>query len=212
MIGFMNIPQRSVSFGRSNEKYLYHFTSVENYEKMLKDKKINTSKDMYLEKPGVFMVDLPNFTHQWLNNDTYWTTQNLALTLIRETSKYEDKLVCLRIPTENLDESKLRIRSQDVFFDHLKNGWYKDAPEHLIKGDAEENSEQYSQRNESIEHIYQDEIPMDKVELVGIVDIDKNQVCRQHTERGAKQKNIVIDILERLFKGKPEEKSLDYIA
>ena len=213
MINFFSIPLKSIRFGSNNaEKYLYHFTSKDNYEKMLKDNKISTSKDMYFEMPGVFMIDLPNFTNQWLNNDTYWSTQNLALTLLRETSKYQDKLVCLRISTENLDESKLRIRSQDEFFNHIKKEWYKEPSEHLKKGDSEENRDLYSQKNESIEHIYQDEISMDNVELVGIVDIDKNQVCRDYTERGEKQKNIVINILDRLFKGKPEEKSLDYIV
>ncbi|MBQ6515634.1 hypothetical protein IJI31_00480 [bacterium] len=212
-MSMITIPQININFGKHQaERYLYHFTSVDNYKNMLKDNKISTSKDMFLEKPGVFMVDLPNFTNQWLNNDTYWSTQNLALTLLRETSKYQDKLVCLRIPTENLDESKLRIRSQDKFFNYLKDPYHSDPPEHIKKGDDEENSEIYTKNNESIEHIYQDEIPMDNVELVGIVDIDKNQVCRLHAERGAKQKNIVIDILERLFKGQPEEKKLNYLA
>ena len=208
----INIPKIGTQFGKHKVKrYLYHFTSVDNYEKMLKDKKINVSKDMFMNKPGVFMVDLPNFTNQWLNNDTYWSTQNLALALIRETSKYQDKLVCLRIPTKNLDHSKLKIRSQDKFFEHVKK-WFNPTPEHLKTGDAAKNRGLYTQRKESIEHIYQNEIPMENVELVGIVDIDKNQVCRQHLERGAKQKNIVIDILKRLFKGQPEEKGINYLA
>ena len=208
----INIPKIGTQYGKHKVKrYLYHFTSVDNYEKMLKDKKINVSKDMFLKEPGIFMVDMPNYTNQWLNNDTYWGTQNLALTLLRETSKYQDKLVCLRIPTKNLDHSKLRVRSQEKFFNHFKRS-FSPVSEHLKNGDTVKNRGWYTQRKESIEHIYQNEIPMENVELVGIVDIDKNQVCRQHSERGAKQKNIVLDILKRLFKGQPEEKGLNCLA
>ena len=202
-----------VQYGKHKVKrYLYHFTSFDNYKKMIKDNKINMShKDNYLNTPGVFMIDLPNYTKRWLNNDTYWSTQNLALTFLSETCHNQDKLVCLRIPTASLDHSKLKIRSQDEFFKHEKK-WFEPVPEHIKTGDEAKNRGLYVQRKECIEHIYQDEIPMDKVELVGIVDIDKNVVCRRYDERGAKQKNIVIDVLKRLFKGQPEEKGVNYLA
>lgn len=194
------------------KRFLYHFTSIDNYEKMLKDKNMKMSKkDRYLDKSGIFMVDLPNYTNRWLNNDTYWSTQNLALTLMSETCHNQDKLVCLRIPTKNLDHSKLKIRSQDKFFNHQKK-FLAPVSEHIKVGDEAKNRGLYTQRKECIEHIYQDEIPMDKVELVGIVDIDRDKVCRRYDERGAKQKNIVIDILKRLFKGQPEEKGVNYIV
>ena len=198
-----------IQYGKHKiKRYLYHFTSIDKYEKMLTDKKMKLSyKDSYLNKPGIFMVDLPNYTNRWLNNDTYWSTQNMALTLMSETCHNQDKLVCLRIPTKNLDHSKLKIRSQDEFFNHQKK-FLTPAPEHIKTGDEAKNRGLYTQRKECIEHIYQDEIPMDNVELVGIVDIDKNKVCRRYDERGAKQKNIVIDILKRLFKGQPEEKGI----
>jgi len=211
-ISMINPVSFSAKYGKHKVKrYLYHFTSLENYQKMLESKKINMSKDRYLEKPGVFMVDLPNLTNQWLNNDTYWGTQNLALTLIRETSNCGDKLVCLRIPTEKLDHSKLKVRSQSEFFEQAKK-LYGDVSEHLRKGDEAKNRGLYTQRKDSVEHIYQGEIPLEDAELVGIADIDKNKVCYLYNERGAKQKNIVIDVLQRLFKGQPEEKGINYLA
>lgn len=209
----VSIQSVGTQYGKHKVKrYLYHFTSISNYEKMLADKKVKLSgKDRYLSKPGIFMVDLPNFTRRWLNNDTYWTTQNMALTLIGETCHDQDKLVCLRIATKNLNHSKLKIRSQDVFFQHAKK-WLEPAPEHIITGDEAKNRGLYTQRKECIEHIYQDEIPIENVELVGIADIDKNKVCRHYSERGALQKNIVIDVLKRLFKGRSEEKGVNCIA
>lgn len=193
------------------KRYLYHFTSADNYKKILDEKKINMAhKDPFLNAPGIFMVDLPNFTNQWLNNDTYWYGQNLALSLFRESCKNQDKIVCLRIPTEKLDHSKLRIRSEDRFFKKFKN--FSKVTKHLQFGDSVKNRSYYIQRGESIEHIYQNDIPADIVELVGTVDIDKNKVCRTYNERGAKQKNIVIDILKRLFKGQPEEKGINYLG
>ena len=209
----VNIKNIGIQYGKHKVKrYLYHFTSINNYEKILKDKKIKLScKDKYLNKPSVFMVDMPNFTRCWLNNDTYWTTENMALTLISEVCHEQDKLVCLRIATKNLDHSKLKIRSQDAFFQHAKR-WLEPAPKHIITGDEAKNRGLYTQRKECIEHIYQDEIPIENVDFVGIADIDNNKVCRRYSERGAVQKNIVIDVLKRLFKGRPEEKGVNYIV
>ena len=188
----INVVSTGLKLGKHKVKrYLYHFTSASNYQKILNEKKINMShKDPFLKSPGIFLVDLPNFTNQWLNNETYWNSQNLALNLLEETCKNQDKLVCLRIPTEKLDHSKLRIRSEDRFFKKFKS--FSKVTKHLEFGDSVKSRSYYIQRGESLEHIYQNDIPADIAELVGIVDIDKNKVCRTYTKRGAKQKNIVI--------------------
>lgn len=97
--------QLSTQIGKHKiPRYLYHMTSPENYQKMLES---GVLKPMGCRLPdGVYMLELDSFGKYWsksLRND-------LCDQIFR--SGDSKQIVMLKIPTKNLDSTKLRIRTQ----------------------------------------------------------------------------------------------------
>lgn len=180
----MNIHNNKISFGhRKIPRYIYHFTNKKNYESILKDGFIKVGDcDPYLEGKGVFAVDLQNYFKRWgFSKD--WGEQ-LFVSLLREVASWRksvfegaQNLVVLRIPTAKLDLSKLKIRSQNLFFRHKYSGKRLQSEslslrEHLNGFTSAKVARRFTNKKEAIEYIYQDNIPINAVEQIGnIVDV-----------------------------------------
>lgn len=205
----------STHYGKHKVKrYLYHMTSEENYKKMLETGKITTTSDMQLDYQGVFMTELENLAKKWRNSKEWdFIPENkdgmfLSLALLKQTSKDSGKIVCLRIPTKNLDHDMLKIRSQNKLGLAEKDSSSR-IKEHITKGAPAKDANLYKQRKEAIEYIYQDDIPMDNVELVGMTEIPEITMDNLAVWSKAEQRNVVLDALKKLFQGQPEAKGID---
>ena len=205
----------STHYGKHKVKrYLYHMTSEENYKKMLETGKITTTSDMQLDYQGVFMTELENLAKKWRNSKEWdFIPENkdgmfLSLALLKQTSKDSGKIVCLRIPTKNLDHDMLKIRSQNRLGLAEKDSSGR-IIEHITKGAPAKDANLYKQRKEAIEYIYQDDIPMDNVELVGMTEIPEITMDNLAVWSKAEQRNVVLDALKKLFQGQPEAKGID---
>lgn len=97
--------QMSQSVGKHKiPRYLYHMTSMENYHKMLESGYIKPSG---VRLPnGVYMLELDSFSKYWNKN----MRDNLCDMVF--SSGDSKNLVILKIPTENLTHSKIKIRTQ----------------------------------------------------------------------------------------------------
>ena len=105
-------------------RFIYHMTNKGNYESIIRDGVIKTSRDELLGR-GVFTTELTNFFKRWRKNSS-WENNSLQERLLQQISKGEDEIVILRIPTANLDSDKLVIRSQNRLFNW---GYSKNANE-----------------------------------------------------------------------------------
>lgn len=130
-------------------RYLYHMTRKKNYEQMLKDGVINKYIDTGGSGlSGAFMFDLKNFEKRWVN--TWFNIGDMKVNLGRALlSKHASNagiggvtqdIVMLRIPTKNMDISKLKIRRQDVM--------------NLDEADSAIYQSVYTRRKLPIEYIY----------------------------------------------------------
>ncbi len=85
-------------------RYLYHMTSLENYQKILQ---AGGLQPMGFRMPdGIYMLELDSFGKYWskgIRND-------LCDMILR--SGESKQIVMLKIPTKNLNSTKLRIRTQ----------------------------------------------------------------------------------------------------
>lgn len=208
------LPKNCVKYGKHKVKrYLYHMTSEKNYDNMLKTGSISTTRDSYLDYSGVFMTELENLAKYW-RTSKLWNQlipENkdgifLSLALLNQVSKDSGKVVCLRIPTKYLNHKLLMIRSQnklcegslvDKVISHMETG----APANLAN--------LYKQRKEAIEYIYQKDIPIERVELVGTSSLPSLEPRILQTLSIIEQRNIVLKTFRNLFNGQPEAKGLD---
>ena len=106
-------------------RYIYHLTSKQNYEAMVKSGVIRTSENEMIGR-GVFAIELTNFFKRWRQNLSFKNT-SLQQLLIKQASKRQDDIVILRIPTAVLDKDKLVIRSQNRLFSWLKSAKAKEV-------------------------------------------------------------------------------------
>ena len=101
-------------------------------------------------------------------------------------------VVMLRIPTTNLSNIKIRPRNRmnnkNISFDERMNA---------IQGNIDAKyTSIYKQLKSDLEFMYNDEIPINHTELIGIYDITNTPII---------DKNICKAIFVKIFKGKPEE-------
>ena len=115
----------------------------------------------------------------------------------------------MRIPTDKLDLSKLKIRSQNEFFKHKISGARLQSKsiylrEHLAGRTSAQKAKLYTSKNNAIEYIYQDNIPVNAVEQIGnIVDIP-----RLRTTPDMSYDRLGKAILKEALKGTNEAKGL----
>ena len=98
-------------------EFIYHITSKENYEKILKDGKMKISScegNSVNGCKGIYFVDKDNFLNKWVGrkepelfgSDTF----DVGELLMIWTCKSTNGTVAIKIPTDQLDKSQLRFR------------------------------------------------------------------------------------------------------
>ncbi len=182
-------------------RFLYHFTNESALKTIMQDGKIkpcSTNGDIQ----GIYAVDMNNFLKYW-KIDGSWSLcydkdTSLLGKLISYTQHKKDNLLCIKIPTRELDLNSIKIRSQNRLMAATQT--YTTPPEALI--DSVQKVSLYNQKKEALEYIYESEIPIHIAKIIGpieakgigIYDIDG---IAQHKEG--------LKILQKLFKGEPEQ-------
>ncbi len=197
-------PQR---FGRHKiNRFLYHFTTKEKYDNMLKDGFIKQFDDFDME--GIYMVDLPNFTKRWrwLND---WKEHFLSFIMLKHVSYAANNVVALKIPTDKLDHNSLLTRSINRCYSYnvLKR---IDNLNHCVFGDEARFSSLYKKRKEAVEYIYQNDIPIEDVEFVGKADVNWKSASKDIKSIND-EKNCIRSILSCIFANRPEMKNIEHL-
>lgn len=169
---------KSCFFRKNIPDYLYHLTTKENYQNILRDGVIKQNQDRILNKHAVFTVEQNNFINEW--SKTIVNSQNLRDMLIEHTSSCGDSVV-LKISTKNLDLKKLFIRNQNKFFNY-KNGKYDKLPKnpvsffefiidamHLRYGTPAA-LKKFFNKNKPYEYIYKDKIDVQEIDNIILLD------------------------------------------
>lgn len=199
---------KKMPFGRHKlKRYLYHFTTRENYESMLRSGCIRTSKDGCLKTlDGVFMTDLENLTKRWRNAPDW--NDNLIYALFKQASKGRGEVVALRILTDGLEHSFLRVRSQNALMSS-RASWRSGqigADDHIRIGTTAKLRNAYASKKQALEYIYTENIPIEKAELVGQANLSEIWKTDQVHD------SFAIKALKALFEGSPESKGLNIIT
>lgn len=194
------------------KRYLYHMTSEENYKRMLEDGLIRTSKDFHLDSEGIFMTELENLAKRWRTSKewNFIMPENrdgifLSMALIEQVAKDSKRVVCLRIPTRYMNHNALKIRSQNKLVNPGKEAFRS----HITHGAPAKDANLYKQRKEAIEYIYEHDIPMNQVELVGKAEVPQINEESFITWSAGKQKDVVKNFFLNLFKAQPEVKGIE---
>ncbi|MCI1273179.1 MAG: hypothetical protein LKG27_01950 [Clostridiaceae bacterium] len=202
-------------------RYLYHLTSKDAYESMLKDGAVKITKKEFA--PGVFMFDLMNFFKHW-NSVKFCKNRNVKLQLLEKINNKSDYIVILRLSTQNIDKSKLKVRTQEDLFKmtHLvkenlkeKNINYENIEDldkycknflkssyKYLSGVSASKAPLLKQNKKSIEYVYPEEISIDKFEKIGEANIKDLKKINEYS------KNPLKLMFSKLLKGNPEEKSV----
>lgn len=202
-----NCPTTGTQLGRRNlPRYLYHITTENNYQQMLKDRYIKGHHDLDLNThlSGVFLFDLKNFSKRWTTmgidlGDKLFT---FAKGLIMQASKDDSNLVVLKISTKTLSQNKLKCRNQ-----------LTDSKTHNTYGDFATNQKHYTRKKNAIEYINEENIPIQNVTKIGEANVGFNlHKAMENLSENIFDKIDVKKILQNLFKNTPEEKSINIIA
>lgn len=90
-------------------RYLYHMTSKSNYKEIKQSGFLKTVKPNLGEAPkGVYMLELTNFFKHWGKD---FDGENPLQGLLSHVAKNTEDVVILKIPTNNINAEKLKIRS-----------------------------------------------------------------------------------------------------
>lgn len=208
-------------------RYIYHLTTKLNYTEMLNKGFVRvSSKDPYTD--GIFCIELTNFFKRWGENSSWsYQTNNLQYELLKKISLKSD-IVILRIPTKKLNKDKLKIRSQNIFFNWLQNAFHrkyflpdermsaynfiKDNSSEQIanivtaKISATDKACHYKRHKHAIEYIYQDNIPITLIEQIGEINIRDFKNSEQYNP-STPVKSIFLELL----KGTSERKGAQFL-
>lgn len=199
-----NCPTTSTQLGRRNlPRYLYHITTENNYQQMLKDGYIKGHHDLDLNThlSGVFLFDLKNFSKRWTTMGIDWGDKlfTFAKGLIMQASKDDSNLVVLKISTKTLSQNKLKCRNQ-----------LTDSKTHNTYGDFATNQKHYTRKKNAIEYINEGNIPIQNVTKIGEANVGFNlHKAMENLSENIFDKIDVKKILQNLFKNTPEEKSIN---
>lgn len=199
-----NCPTTGTQLGRRNlPRYLYHITTENNYQQMLKDGYIKGHHDLDLNThlSGVFLFDLKNFSKRWTTMGIDWGDKlfTFAKGLIMQASKDDSNLVVLKIPTKTLSQNKLKCRNQ-----------LTDSKTHNTYGDFATNQKHYTRKKNAIEYINEGNIPIQNVTKIGEANVGFNlHKAMENLSENIFDKIDVKKILQNLFKNTPEEKSIN---
>lgn len=202
-------------------RYLYHLTSKDAYESMLKDGAVKITEKEFA--PGVFMFDLMNFFKHW-NSVKFCKSGNVKLQLLEKINNKSDDIVILRLSTQNIDKSKLKVRTQEDLFkvthfvkENLKEkninyeniedlgkycrNFLKNSYKYL-SGVSASKAPLLKQNKKSIEYVYPEEISIDKFEKIGEANIKELKKINEYS------KNPLKVLFSKLLKDNPEGKSV----
>mgnify|MGYP001657574197 FL=1 len=199
-----NCPTTGTQLGRRNlPRYLYHITTENNYQQMLKDGYIQGHHDLDLNThlSGVFLFDLKNFSKRWTTMGIGWGDKlfTFAKGLIMQASKDDSNLVVLKISTKTLSQNKLKCRNQ-----------LTDSKTHNTYGDFATNQKHYTRKKNAIEYINEGNIPIQNVTKIGEANVGFNlHKAMENLSENIFDKIDVKKILQNLFKNTPEEKSIN---
>lgn len=202
-----NCPTTGTQLGRRNlPRYLYHITTENNYQQILKDGYIKGHHDLDLSThlSGVFLFDLKNFSKRWTTTGIDWGDKlfTFAKGLIMQASKDDSNLVVLKISTKTLSQNKLKCRNQ-----------LTDSKTHNTYGDFATNQKHYTRKKNAIEYINEENIPIQNVTKIGEANVGFNlHKAMENLSENIFDKIDVKKILQNLFKNTPEEKSINIIA
>lgn len=199
-----NCQATGTQLGRRNlPRYLYHITTENNYQQMLKDGYIKGHHDLDSSShlSGVFLFDLKNFSKRWITMGIDWGDKlfTFAKGLIMQASKDDSNLVVLKIPTKTLSQNKLKCRNQ-----------LTDSKTHNTYGDFATNQKHYTRKKNAIEYINEENIPIQNVTKIGEGNVGFNlHKAMENLSENIFDKIDVKKILQILFKNTPEEKSIN---
>lgn len=199
-----NCQATGTQLGRRNlPRYLYHITTENNYQQMLKDGYIKGHHDLdsSTHLSGVFLFDLKNFSKRWITMGIDWGNKlfTFAKGLIMQASKDDSNLVVLKIPTKTLSQNKLKCRNQ-----------LTDSKTHNTYGDFATNQKHYTRKKNAIEYINEGDIPIQNVTKIGEANVGFNlHKAMENLSENSLDKLDVKKILQRLFKNTPEEKCIN---
>ena len=199
-----NCQATGTQLGRRNlPRYLYHITTENNYQQMLKDGYIKGHHDLdsSTHLSGVFLFDLKNFSKRWITMGIDWGNKlfTFAKGLIMQASKDDSNLVVLKIPTKTLSQNKLKCRNQ-----------LTDSKTHNTYGDFATNQKHYTRKKNAIEYINEGDIPIQNVTKIGEANVGFNlHKAMENLSENSLDKLDVKKILQILFKNTPEEKCIN---
>ena len=149
-------------------EFIYHITSKENYEKILKDGKMKISDFEGASQngcKGIYFVDKENFLTKWVGRtepELFGEGVDIGDTLMLWTCKSDKGTVAIRIPTSSLDQSQLRFRP---YIKASKEAFDTFDPDTMIVGSKMvkeglpiEDLVKYTNTDEPIEYVYFGEI------------------------------------------------------
>ncbi len=200
----INCQVTGTQLGRRNlPRYLYHITTENNYQQILKDGYIKGHHDLDSSShlSGVFLFDLKNFSKRWatMGIDLGDKLLTFAKGLVMQASKDDSNLVVLKIPTRTLSQRKLKCRNQ-----------LTDSETHSIYGDFATNQKHYTRKKKPIEYINEGNIPIQNVTKIGEANVGVNlHKAMENLSEDIFDKIDVKKILQNLFKNTPEEKSIN---
>jgi hypothetical protein len=175
-------------------------TNKKNYESIMSQGVLKMSDEIV---EGVFTIELTNFFKRWRSHKSWQNVwgDSLQEALLEHTANGSDEIVMLKIPTVNINTSKLAIRSQNTFF-----SWFKENDSNIRKfkskidtksatedevirnyiGTIAKNTKEgkmmlgeipaylnkhYMQKKQALEYVYKDNIPVSQIEKLGEVNI-----------------------------------------
>ena len=205
-------------------RYMYHLTTEENYLSMLKDGSLKPSQCMD-SSVGTFLFDIKNFTRFWRKTpDVAEQPRTTLLNMIAGKLGFETQgnLVLLRVPTNILDARTLRLRRQKlcriglgnvqkeqeaVLNDKFKFSNALECLKYTMQGENVSQLPLYNQRKEAIEFITSENIPIDKITLVGTARVDTKLLNEAHINC-----HDVPSIWRTLTKNQPEQKAFNVMV
>lgn len=199
-----NCQTTGTQLGRRNlPRYLYHVTTENNYQQMLKDGYIKGHHDLDSSShlSGVFLFDLKNFSKRWTTMGLDWGDKlfTFAKGLIMQASKDDSNIVVLKIPTRTLSQRKLKCRNQ-----------LTDSETHSTYGDFATNQKHYTRKKKAIEYINEENIPIQNVTKIGEASVGFNlHKAMDNLSENIFDKIDVKKILQNLFKNTPEGKCIN---
>ena len=197
---------------RKLPEFLYHFTSAENADKIIKSGKLIAKEEgTDFNHAGVFMFDLENFVKNWsksfIDNGEYGSF-NFFNALFTQATKGDKNIACFRIPIKRLSKNMV-IRDQlDLIKAGEKVNLGEDASELITKVDDADLYRIYHQKGHAVEFIHLGDIKVNKEDLV-----QKAEIPQELTTYvpGKEPLESAFNTLRYLFIKQPEAKILERI-